>query len=234
MIETPKSVLVITPHPDDCEIGCGGTVAKWAIEGAKVVLVVCTNGDKGSEVPDMTSTRLAAIRAQEQQEAAAILGIKEVVFLNHPDGELEDSRRFRGDLVREIRRHKPDIVMTVDPFRQMGYMHRDHRMTGQVALDAVFPYSRDHLSFPEHKEVGLESHKTGWVYAWGTEHPDKDSFVDITETIQIKINALSKHASQMGSPIRDNGQWIRDNAQRIGKEHGVTYAEHYRKFEYRR
>src|SRR5205085_1204903 len=118
-------------------------------------------------------------RRLEQLEAAKVLGLKEVVFLNHPDGELEDSRRFRGDLVREIRRHKPDIVLSTDPFRQGGYMHRDHRMTGQVTLDAVFPYSRDHLSFPEHKEIGLESHKTPFCYLWQTETPDPESFVDI-------------------------------------------------------
>ena len=232
MLETPKRVMVTTPHPDDCEIGCGGTIAKWILEGAEVTLVVCTNGDKGSEDPDMTSTKLAMIREEEQRAAARVLGIKNVVFLGHPDGGLEDDRRFRGDIVREIRIHKPDIVLTVDPFRQSGYMHRDHRMTGQVTLDAVFPGARDHLSFPEHKEVGLQPHKTGWVYMWGTEHPD--TYVDISETLEIKINALAKHGSQMGVPLRDGGKWIRDNCAKIGKEHGFSYAEQFRMMEYRR
>jgi LmbE family N-acetylglucosaminyl deacetylase len=229
---TPQRALVITPHPDDCEIGCGGTIVKWIRAGAEVVLVVCTNGDKGSDDPTMTSVRLASIREQEQREAAKVLGLKEVVFLNHPDGELEDSRRFRGDLVREIRRHRPDVVLTTDPFRQSGYMHRDHRMAGQVTLDAVFPFARDHLSFPEHRELGLVPHKTGWVYLWGSEHPD--TFVDISETIETKIAALSKHGSQMGVPLRDGGKWIFENAERVGKEHGMQYAEQFRMMEYRR
>jgi len=232
MSETPKRVLVATPHPDDCEIGCGGTLAKWILEGAEVALVVCTNGDKGSEDPEMTSVKLAMIREEEQREAAKVLGIKHVVFLGHPDGELEDSRRFRGDLVREIRLHRPDVVLTTEPFRLTGYMHRDHRMTGQVTLDAVFPYARDVLSFPEHTEMGLAPHKTGWVYMWGTEHPD--TFVDIGETLEIKITALAKHGSQMGVPLRDNGKWIRDNSARVGKEHGFSYGEQFRMLEYRR
>ncbi|MBI3742831.1 MAG: PIG-L family deacetylase [Chloroflexi bacterium] len=146
----PQRVLICTPHPDDAEIGAGGTLAKWIGKGAQATLVVCTNGDKGSDDPAMTSERLAALRENEQLEAAKVLGIKEVVFLRHPDGEIEDTKQFRGDVVREIRRAKPDVVLTTDPLRRTFYQHRDHRVTGQVVLDAVFPLARDHLNFQEH------------------------------------------------------------------------------------
>lgn len=230
---TPQRVLVSSPHPDDCEIGCGGTLAKWIRQGAQVVLVMCTNGDKGSEDPEMTSPRLAAIRHQEQLEAAKVLGIQEVVFLDYPDGELEDSKQLRGDLVREIRRHKPDVVLTVDPHQRSFYQHRDHRITGQVTMDAIFPFSRDHLSFPEHKQLGLEPHKTPYAYFWATENPT--TFVDISDTVEDKIAALAKHASQVGPPkSRDINAFIRERAGNVGKDHAMKYAEGFRVVELRR
>ncbi len=230
----PKKVMITTPHPDDCEIAVGGTVAKWVREGAEAVLVVCTNGDKGSGDPEMTSEKLAKIREKEQAEAAKVMGIKEVVFLRHPDGGLEDSYEFRGDLVREIRRHQPDVVMTPDPYRKFGYNHRDHRMTGQVTLDAVFPYARDHLSYPEHKELGLETHKVGQIYVWGSD--EANTRIDITDTLELKIEALGKHKSQVtGVAGRDVGAFMRENAKRAAEEEdGMEYAEAFRVIEYRR
>ncbi|MCH8194721.1 MAG: PIG-L family deacetylase [Chloroflexi bacterium] len=230
---TPKTVLVCTPHPDDAEIGAGGTIAKWAKEGAKVVLVVCTNGDKGSADPEMTSARLAAIREKEQRAAAKVLGVSEVVFLNHSDSELEDNREFRGDLVREIRRHKPDVVMTTDPHRRGFYQHRDHRITGQVTMAAMGHMSRDHLSFPEHKELGLEPHKTGYVYLWGSDNAD--THIDISDTLSTKIEALKRHESQI-APRRnvDFEKFMRENAERAGKENGLKVAESFRVIEMRR
>lgn len=203
---------------------------KWVRQGAEVVLVLCTNGDKGSSDPEMTSVRLAGIRRQEQIEAARVMGLKDVVFLDYPDGELEDSRQFRGDLVREIRRLQPDVVMTVDPHRRDGYQHRDHRMTGQVTMDAVFPFARDHLSFPEHRALGLQPHKAAYLYLWSSEDPD--TFIDISDTIDVKIEALAKHASQVGS--RDFHKMIKENAGRIGKERGIKYAEQFKVVELRR
>ena len=115
----PRRVLAVTPHPDDCEGGCGGTLGKWIHEsGTEAVIVLCTNGDKGTSDRKMSPARLATIREQEQQDAADLLGAKEVVFLSHPDGELEDTMLFRGQLVREIRRHKPDAVLCIDPLSQ--------------------------------------------------------------------------------------------------------------------
>ena len=233
MADVPKKFLVSTPHPDDAEMGAGGTIAKWIKEGAEGVLVVCTNGDKGSSDPEMTSERLAAIRQKEQLAAAKVLGIKEVVFLRHPDGELEDTREFRGDLVREIRRHKPDVVLTVDPYRRSFYQHRDHRMTGLVTLDAIFPYARDHLSFPEHKELGLEPHKVGSFYLWASEEPD--TRIDISDTVELKIEALARHVSQVGGERgRDIQTFLRDNAKRAADGHGMEFAEAFKRTELRR
>ena len=233
MSYVPKKIMITTPHPDDCEIGVGGTVANWIREGAEAVLVVCTNGDKGSSDSEMTSERLAAIRQKEQLEAAEVLGIKDVVFLHYPDGELEDNRQFRGDLVREIRRHRPDVVLTTDPYRRGFYNHRDHRITGQVTLDAVFPYARDHLSFPEHKEMGLEPHKVGYIYMWGSETPD--TRVDISDSLDLKIQALARHVSQVGGENgRDFPTFMREMAKRAGEEHGMEFAEAFRVIELRR
>ena len=159
MLKTPKRVLLVTPHPDDAEGGCGGTIAGWIKEGAEVVYILCTNGDKGSGEPEMTPERLAAIREREQLEAAQVLGVKQVVLLRHPDGGLEDSRQFRCEVVREIRRHRPDVVMCVDPFRRQTHAHRDHRVSGQVTIDAVCTYAWGRLYFPEHiTEEGLQPH----------------------------------------------------------------------------
>ena len=171
MIPTPSSVLVVTPHPDDFEFGCAGIVAKWIKEGAKAVLVVATNGDKGTDDPEMTSEKLAAIRREEQLEAGRVLGLSEVVFLDYPDGGLEDTTEFRGKLVRNLRIHKPDAVFTTYPLRRSFYLHRDHRMAGQVTLDASFPYARDRLHFPEHAAEGLEPHKVKHILVLGKRGP---------------------------------------------------------------
>ncbi len=232
MSDRPQRVMVCSPHPDDAEIGASGTIAKWVSTGTQVLYVICTNGDKGSSDPKMTSPKLAAIRKKEQTKAAKTLGVQEVVFLDHGDGELEDTREFRGELVREIRRFKPDAVMTVDPFRKSFYMHRDHRMTGQVTLDAVFPYARDHLHFPEHKALGLEPHKVGEVYLWGTETPDH--YEDISDTIDLKAKATKCHVSQFSRPDRDIGEFIRDHAKNNGKKKGMEFAEAFRLIQLRR
>ena len=235
MVDRPGIAMVVTPHPDDAEIGCGGTIAGWIREGTEVVYVLCTNGDKGTESRDMTSEQLAEIREREQAAAAAALGVKEVVYLRHPDGGLEDSPEFRGQLVRAIRTHRPDTVFCPDPFRQSFYLHRDHRICGQVTLDAVVPFARDHLHFPDHLRAdGLEPHKAGEILMWGTEAPD--TFVDITETIDLKISALLKHASQVSAAgsDRDVEEFVKANASRMGQRAEMPYAEAFRATQFRR
>ena len=235
MVDRPERAMVVTPHPDDAEIGCGGTIAGWIRQGTVVVYVLCTNGDKGTENREMTSARLAAIREEEQGAAAATLGVKEVVYLRHPDGGLEDSSEFREQLVRAIRTHRPDTVLCPDPFRQNFYLHRDHRICGQVTLDAAFPFARDHLHFQNHLQVdGLEPHKVGEMLMWGTEAPD--AFVDITETIDVKIAALLKHASQVSGAgsDRDVEEFVKANASRMGQRAETPYAEAFRIMQFRR
>ena len=232
MFERPERAMLVIPHPDDAEGGVGGTVAKWVAEGTEVVFVLCTNGDKGTSDPEMTTKKLAAIREAEQAAAADSLGVKEVIYLRYGDGELNDTAKFRGELVRAIRKHKPDVVFCTDPFRQTFYLHRDHRVSGQVTLDAVFPYARDFLHYNEHIQEGLETHKVGDVLMWGTEHPD--TFIDITDTIEDKITALKKHASQVGGSGRDVDQFVKANAQRQGQFADMPYAEGFRRIQFRR
>jgi LmbE family N-acetylglucosaminyl deacetylase len=229
--EDKKLVMVIAAHPDDSEFGCGGTIARWVREGQQVICVVCTNGDKGTSDPDMTGERLAAIREQEQREAAKVLGVSEVLFLGYQDGSLEDNTEFREKLVRLLRKYRPDVVITHDPkLRYMG--HRDHRIAGTVAMDAIFPYSRDRLSYPEHEAEGLLPHKVKEVYFTGSEDPDV--FIDISATFEIKARAISRHVSQVGERTKDWENWLKQMAQRsaaMGKAQGMALAEAFKKIE---
>jgi LmbE family N-acetylglucosaminyl deacetylase len=220
-------VVVFTPHPDDSEFGAAGTIARWVAEGREVFYVICTNGDKGSADPEMTSERLAAIREQEQREAAAILGVKGVVFLRYPDGGLEDTPEFRGRVVRCIREFRPETVLTSNPYRKYIW-HRDHRITGKVVLDAVFPYARDRLSYPEHQAEGLKPHKVKEVYLWASE--DADTFIDISQTFDKKIAALRCHRSQISEQFpKTMEQRMRERAAALGKEKGIALAEAFHK-----
>ena len=231
MFDRPERAMLVIPHPDDAEGGVGGTVAKWVAEGTEVVFVLCTNGDKGTSDPEMTTEKLGAIREKEQAAAAECLGVKEVIYLRYGDGELDDTAKFRGELVRAIRKHRPDVVFCTDPFRQTFYLHRDHRISGQVTLDAVFPYARDFLHYNEHIQEGLETHKVGDILMWGTEHPD--TFIDITDTIDNKINALKKHASQVAGSGRDVDRFVKVNAQNQGQMANMPYAEGFRRMQFR-
>ena len=230
MADSTNTVMVVAAHPDDAEFGVAGTVAKWTAEGKEVVYVVCTNGDKGSVEPEMTSERLAAIREDEQLAAARVLGVKEVVFLRHPDGYLEDTPQFRGELVRLIRRYRPYLVMTSDPYRRYVW-HRDHRIAGRVTLDAVYPYARDRLNYPEHKAEGLLPHKVREVYLWGAEEPD--TFIDINDTFDIKLAALRCHTSQVSHMFTEAETWIRQRAADMGRDRGIALAEAFLRVEVR-
>ena len=133
-------VMVVTPHPDDAEFGVAGTVARWTSNGKEVVYVVCTNGDKGSDDVTMKPEVLSKVRQEEQRAAAKLLGVREVIFLDHPDQGIEDTPEFRKEIVRLIRIYRPGTVVTADPYRRYVW-HRDHRIVGQVTLDAVFPFA---------------------------------------------------------------------------------------------
>lgn len=230
-MDRPERALVVTPHPDDAEGGCGGTIGRWVREGTRVAVVLCTNGDKGTEDREMSPERLAATRETEQADASRTLGVEEVIYLRNPDGGLEDTYEFRGQLVRALRSFKPDVVLCPDPHRRTFYLHRDHRICGMVTLDAVFPYARDHLHYPEHSREGLETHKVGDVLLWATEEPD--TWIDVTETVDLKIESLTKHASQISS-AREVDEWVKNDARAMGKMAEMEYAEAFRRIAIRR
>jgi len=194
-LKTPAHVMVITPHPDDAEYGVAGTVVRWTREGKQVVYVVCTNGDKGTSDIHMDPQDLVRIREEEQRAAARLLGVREVIFLRHPDQGLEDTPDFRKDIVRLIRLYRPEIVVTADPYRRYIW-HRDHRITGQVTLDAVFPYARDHLAYPDLLKEGLQPHRVKQMLFWASE--DINYLSDISDTFETKLAALRCHKSQVG------------------------------------
>lgn len=192
-------ILVMMAHPDDPEFAAGGTIARWTQEGHEVIYCLATRGDKGSDDPTMHPERLAAIREAEQHAAAAILGVREVLFLNYLDGTLEPNLSLRRDIVRVIRRYRPEIVVTMDPqtlIRGDRYInHNDHRAIGLATLDAIFPAAGNPLYFPELLREGLEPHRVQEVYLATTEHANH--WVDITETFDRKLAALRCHASQI-------------------------------------
>ncbi len=226
MTNPSNTILVVTPHPDDAEGGAGGTIARFANEGKKVVLVVCTNGDKGTSDRTMKPEKMAAIREKEQLNAAETLGIAEVVFLRFPDQNLEDCREFRLALCRQIRKHRPDLVITIDPGSRY-IRHRDHYMTGRVTLDAVFPYARDHLAFPELLDEGLDPFNVREVWLFRPLEPD--TFVDITETFVTKVDALYCHVSQMGRPREEREAWLRERSAETGQHIGGGLAEGFKR-----
>jgi LmbE family N-acetylglucosaminyl deacetylase len=226
-------VLVVTPHPDDAEIWCGGTLAGWISQGAEVHYILCTDGSKGTEQPGITAQELSATREREQVKAAQVLGVKDVVMLHYPDGELEDTSDFRKQIVRRIRQVQPEIVLCTEPYRRNLAWHRDHRITGQVTLDAVFPYARDHLHFADLWRVeGLEPHKTGAILFWGTEQPD--TFFDIAATLEVKIKAVQAHKSQMvGRTEAEVVEFVKQRAREVGTQNGYEFAECFRKVTFR-
>jgi LmbE family N-acetylglucosaminyl deacetylase len=222
----PAQVMVFTPHADDAEGGVGGTVVRWTREGKDVIYVVCTNGDKGTSDPKIKPEELARIREQEQLAAAKLLGVREVIFLRYPDQGLEDTPEFRKEIVRLIRMYRPDTVVTVDPYRRYIW-HRDHRITGQVVLDAVFPYARDLYAYPDLIEEGLQPHKVKEVLLWASEEPNYRS--DITDTFDIKLAALHCHKSQVGdnpSPERLRMMRERHKMQAKGENYELAEAFH--------
>lgn len=219
----PADVVVVTPHPDDAEFGVAGTVAKWTREGKQVVYVVCTNGNKGTSDLQIKPDELAKIRQNEQRAAAEVLGVREVIFLENQDQGLEDTPEFRKQIVRMIRRYRPHTVVTADPYRRYIW-HRDHRIAGQVTIDAVFPYARDHLAYPDLIEEGLQPHKVKEMLFWASENINYLS--DITATFDLKLAALRCHASQVNSmKVSDLENWLRKRCKDLAEGEDFELAE---------
>jgi LmbE family N-acetylglucosaminyl deacetylase len=223
MADKIQRVMVVTAHPDDSEFGAGGTIAKLVKDGCEVTYVIVTNGDKGSGDRAMPPERLAAIRADEQRNAARTLGVARVEFLGYPDCEVEDTRDVRRDVARQIRRWRPDLVVCQSPNRtyNLGFSHRDHRIVGGVALDCVYPLARDHMAFPELLPE-FEPHRVREVYVMQWHEPQM--VVDISDVIDLKLRALACHASQFRD-FASVQERVRQRSAELGKSKGYAYAE---------
>ena len=228
--ESFRTILCIAAHPDDIEFTVAGSVAGWTREGRDVVFCLVTTGGAGTNEYTPDGEGLVPTRERELHEAARILGVKQVVLLGYADGTLEPTLALRRDLTRVIRRFRPDVVVCGDPtVRYYGneYMnHPDHRAASSAALDAVFPSAETRGIFPELLTEGLAPHKVKEVLISGAETPD--TWIDVSDTLDLKVSALKAHASQVGP-----GEWVepllREWAERDAKRTGVRYAEAYRR-----
>lgn len=222
----PSRALAVYAHPDDPEVSCGGTLARWASAGAEVHVVVCAAGDKGSTDPSTDPAKLAERRAEEVRQAGAALGLAGHHLLGRPDGEVDNDAALRARLVEIIRAVKPTIVVCPDPtaalFGQRYFNHRDHREVGWATLDAVAPAAANPHYFPD----AGPAHQVQAVYLSGTLEPDL--WVDIGGTIEAKAEALLRHESQLGEAGEWMRQVVRQRAEEAGRAAGVRYAEAFR------
>ncbi|HSL32874.1 MAG TPA: PIG-L deacetylase family protein [Candidatus Limnocylindrales bacterium] len=225
----PDRFMVIVAHPDDADFGPAATAARWIDEGSVGWLVCCTSGDAGGEDADIDPLALAAVREAEQRTAAAIIGYDGVTFLHQPDGALENDLALREQLVREIRTFRPDAVLATDPevlfYRDGGVNHADHRAAGMAAVDAVYPAARNPMAFPWLAKGGLAHHVVRRLYLFWPNDPNIR--VDVTATIDRRIDALRAHVSQIHHPDRLETR-IREWAASEGEPIGVAAAEAFR------
>jgi LmbE family N-acetylglucosaminyl deacetylase len=225
-----QTYMWVVAHPDDLEFSSGGTVAKFAKEGKRIILIQVTSGDRGTPDRSHTPEVLSATREEEEQEAARRLGISEVVFLREPDGSVVPDLHLRERITRMIRTYRPDVIVTHDPFRPYA-LHPDHRATGMAAHDAVYPTARDHLYFPDHLDSGLEPHKTAEIWYFGSESPD--IYIDITDTFEDKINALRAHVTQVGE-AKELPERLRGFSTEVAKDQPFELAEAFKVVKMRR
>ena len=225
----PESAMAIMAHPDDIELACAGTLARWAQSDARVCYVVCTSGDAGIASSGMTRKEAAAIREREQRDAADVVGATEVVFLREPDGMLQPSMEVRKKIVREIRRFRPEVIICGDPnlvWAGDSYInHPDHRAAAMAAVDAIFPAAGQPNMFEELSNENLTAFKPRKVYASGTT-VDNQLILSIDDTIDIKIKAVLAHQSQFKG--KDPSDSIRERAAKLAEGHNMMYAESFR------
>jgi LmbE family N-acetylglucosaminyl deacetylase len=229
-MQTFSSALVLFAHPDDAEYMCGGTTARWAREGCEVHYVVCTDGSAGSNEPGVRREDVAPIREREQRAAADVLGVKSVTFLGETDGMLEVTFATRKKVCREVRRLRPEVLVAPDPSRLWfgnGYInHWDHKQAGLLALTAVMPDAPTRVMFDELEEEGLEPYEIPNLWLGAN---DADTFVDITDTIDQKVQALAQHVSEQAEA---SAPWVRERARQTGEEAGCEYAEGFKAFRF--
>jgi len=224
--DVPARALAVYAHPDDPEVSCGGTLARWAAAGAEAHVVVCAQGDKGTLDPEVDPAELATRRASEIAAAGAALGVAEHHLLGVADGELANTAELRSRLVAIVRRLRPEAVVCPDPtavfFGQRYFNHRDHREVGWAVLDAVAPAAASPHYFPD----AGPPHQVATVFLSGTLDPD--AWVDITGSIDAKAEALGCHGSQLGGTAEWLRQVVRERAEEGGRAAGVAYAEGFR------
>lgn len=225
LISPIDRVLVIFSHPDDAEFSAAATIALLALSGAAVDYLVTTDGGKGTEDPSVTPAQLSLTREAEQRAAADVLGVGEIVHLGYPDGYLIPSLELRRDIVRQIRRHRPNVVIAQNPTRRMDVNpfigHPDHLATGEATLAAVYPAARDRLNFPELVDEGFEPWKVRQVLVSGVERPNL--YLDVSGTFELGLSALMRHASQIADPqtVADR---VRQRAEELGRAAGMPLA----------
>ena len=230
-----QQILVILAHPDDPEFFCGGTLARWALAGHEITYALLTCGDKGRNADNrsIADDELCALRHLEQRAAADVLGVKAIHYLDREDGYLVPDLDLRRDVVRLIRRFKPDVLVTCDPqnlFAAYGINHPDHRAAGQAVLDAVFPSAGNDLFFPELLEEGLQPHAPKEVWVSLTNQPNVT--LDVTGTWEIKLRALKEHKSQTGDPSKFEER-LRSRRAEDSSEENPRYEEKFRVINWR-
>jgi LmbE family N-acetylglucosaminyl deacetylase len=229
----PNVVLAVAAHPDDIDVTCSGTMAKFAKDGAKVYYLILTDGSKGSDDKSLTPAELTKIRRQEQTDAAKSVGAETPIFFDYIDGELEITMALKKQIVKVIRQLKPEVVITMDPTiiysLERGMInHPDHRAAGQATLDALFPLSRDHLAFPDLLKEGLEPHKVRTILL--TNFEEHNYSINISDCMDSKFEAISAHTSQFSDPERLSG-WMKEQAAALGVESGYLYAEGFKRID---
>jgi LmbE family N-acetylglucosaminyl deacetylase len=227
-----ERALVVFAHPDDAEFGTAGTVAAWTASGTEVTYVCVTDGSAGSNEPGAVRADLAATREVEQRAACDVLGVKECVFLGWVDGEVEPTLELRKAITRQVRRLRPDVLIAPDPVRwwdegRRYINHPDHRNVGQACMAVVNPDAPTRPQFPDLLDEGFEPFEIPnlWIPSY---EGDADTYVDISKTIDRKLEALRCHRSQIGEEPID--EWIRGRAKERGAPRGLAYAETYRTF----
>lgn len=224
------SALVLFAHPDDAEFSCGGTVARWARAGCRVDYVCITDGSAGSNAPDTTREAMREVREPELRAAARILGVASVTFLGEVDGFLEVTPETRRKVTREVRRLRPEVIVAPDPSRlwvgNRYVNHSDHKAAGALALSAVMPDAPTRVMFRELEDEGLQPFEVPNLYLVTN---DPDTYVDITETFDLKVEALLAHASQVGTDVKER---VAERARELGERAGCTYAEGFKAFRF--
>ncbi|WP_376795758.1 PIG-L deacetylase family protein [Thermogemmatispora sp.] len=238
--EQARRAMVIVAHPDDAEFGCAGSVARWVREGWEVYYVICTDGggggpDEALDVSVEARQRTIETRKAEQRAACQVLGVKEVIFLDYPDGQLQPTRELKRELVRLLRLYRPTRVVCQSPERSwtpvlmLGRYHPDHLTAGRMALEAIYPASQNAWDFPELLTEGLRPHRVREIYIMGAPVPNHAE--DISETIELKLQALQAHASQVGDHFEQVVERVRRGAQECGARHQLAYAEEFHRTE---